>query len=242
MAYEGLDVPQVTHICCLTQIRSTPWIEQMVARAVRIDKGAGAYGSQRAHVFAPRDPKFMEIISRIREEQAPVLADQREGFGKEKEQAEGEGGGQSGPDITPIASSMTDTREVHVGLDHQLDLFPDTGQAIETVKERETRIREEINTRVNRFAFQHRYEHQRINTELKHAMGKARDLMTLPELERLLEHVRKYYPVEMPETLKDFPEGISLPRAKRKRVSTKAQKWTPREEILKLSCYSGWTR
>ncbi|MFH1155154.1 MAG: helicase-related protein, partial [Pseudomonadota bacterium] len=247
MAYEGLDVPQVTHICCLTQIRSTPWIEQMVARAVRIDKEAGPYSSQRAHVFAPRDQKFMEIIARIREEQAPILKEERASSGGGSLPSEGEGG-QAGPEITPIGSTLTNTREVHVGGSPtgQLEFFSDIPMIhtdpVETVKEKETRIREEINSLVNRFAFQHRYEPQRINMELKRSMGKARDLMTLPELENLLVYVRKYYPAEMPKTLKDFPEGASLPRAKRKRVSTRAVNWTPREEIMKFSCYAGRNR
>ena len=38
MAYEGLDIPAVSHLICLTRIRSTPWIEQMTARANRIDR------------------------------------------------------------------------------------------------------------------------------------------------------------------------------------------------------------
>ena len=41
MAYEGLDVPEISHIAALTHIRSVPWIEQMLARAVRIDRQAG---------------------------------------------------------------------------------------------------------------------------------------------------------------------------------------------------------
>ena len=30
MAYEGLDVPQITHLIILTPIRSRPWIEQVI--------------------------------------------------------------------------------------------------------------------------------------------------------------------------------------------------------------------
>jgi len=43
MAYEGLNIPAVSHIICLTRIRSAPWIEQMTARANRIDKNGGPY-------------------------------------------------------------------------------------------------------------------------------------------------------------------------------------------------------
>ena len=37
MAYEGLDVPEVAVVAALTHIRSRPWLEQMVARATRVD-------------------------------------------------------------------------------------------------------------------------------------------------------------------------------------------------------------
>ena len=32
MAYEGLDVPAITHVACLTNIRSKPWLEQSSGR------------------------------------------------------------------------------------------------------------------------------------------------------------------------------------------------------------------
>ena len=41
MAYEGLDAPEVSVIACLTHIRSRPWLEQMIARATRVDPHAG---------------------------------------------------------------------------------------------------------------------------------------------------------------------------------------------------------
>ena len=37
MAYEGLDAPAVSVVASLTHIRSRPWLEQMVARATRVD-------------------------------------------------------------------------------------------------------------------------------------------------------------------------------------------------------------
>jgi hypothetical protein len=61
MAYEGLDVKPITHIACLTRIRSKPWIEQMLARATRHDPDAGPWYSQEAHVFTP-DDKMMHIV------------------------------------------------------------------------------------------------------------------------------------------------------------------------------------
>jgi superfamily II DNA or RNA helicase len=70
MAYEGLDVPAATHLICLTNIRSTPWIEQMLGRIWRackdIDKVEG-------HAFVPDDPAMQEIIDQIQAEKiAPI--------------------------------------------------------------------------------------------------------------------------------------------------------------------------
>ena len=41
MAYEGLDAPEVAVMAALTHTRSRPWLEQMVARATRVDPHAG---------------------------------------------------------------------------------------------------------------------------------------------------------------------------------------------------------
>ena len=61
MAYEGLDAPEVAVVAALTHIRSRPWLEQMVARATRVDPHAGPYGSQRAVVYHPDDPLFAQF-------------------------------------------------------------------------------------------------------------------------------------------------------------------------------------
>jgi superfamily II DNA or RNA helicase len=64
MAYEGLDVPEITHIACLTHIRSTPWIEQMLARAWRAFPG-----KTKCWAHVPNDPRMTRVIERIRSEQ-----------------------------------------------------------------------------------------------------------------------------------------------------------------------------
>ena len=58
MAYEGMDAPEVTHLACLTHVRSVPWLEQMVARATRFDAHGGDYEGQTAVVYHPDDPLF----------------------------------------------------------------------------------------------------------------------------------------------------------------------------------------
>lgn len=73
MAYEGLDVPAVTHLACLTHVRSYPWIEQVFARATRFDPQAGDWESQYAFAFVPNDPLMREIIAKIRAEQVEAV-------------------------------------------------------------------------------------------------------------------------------------------------------------------------
>ncbi len=69
MAYEGLDVPPITHIACLTHIRSKPWIEQMLARATRFDAAAGPWESQMAYVYVPDDRNMVGIIQAMENDQ-----------------------------------------------------------------------------------------------------------------------------------------------------------------------------
>ena len=66
MAYEGLDVPEVAVVAALTHIRSRPWLEQMVARATRVDPAAGRYERQRALVFHPKDPPLVSNARSVR--------------------------------------------------------------------------------------------------------------------------------------------------------------------------------
>jgi len=72
MAYEGLDVPEVAVVAALTHIRSRPWLEQMVARATRVDPHAGPYDAQRALVFHPDDPLFHRFRLRMETEQGTL--------------------------------------------------------------------------------------------------------------------------------------------------------------------------
>jgi superfamily II DNA or RNA helicase len=72
MAYEGLDVPEVAVVAALTHIRSRPWLEQMVARATRVDPHGGSYEAQRALVFHPDDPLFAQFRRRMETEQGTL--------------------------------------------------------------------------------------------------------------------------------------------------------------------------
>ncbi|MGH7110344.1 MAG: DEAD/DEAH box helicase [Stellaceae bacterium] len=72
MAYEGLDAPEVAVVAALTHIRSRPWLEQMVARATRVDPWGGPYAAQRALVFHPDDPFFAKFRERMEVEQGTL--------------------------------------------------------------------------------------------------------------------------------------------------------------------------
>jgi superfamily II DNA or RNA helicase len=69
MAYEGMDCPEVTHMATLTHIRSRPWLEQMIARATRVDPHGGPYERQRAMVYHPDDLLFRRFRHAIETEQ-----------------------------------------------------------------------------------------------------------------------------------------------------------------------------
>lgn len=215
MCSEGLDVPPLTHIVCLTHVRSVPWIEQLVARAVRVDPEAGPYGSQTAFVFAPDDFLFREVVNQIRAEQIPfaVTPEERGGNG-------GNGNGEKRPAINPLDGQITDTREVALGQ------IPDgwTYEAPKTIKEREEEVLRRIEMHVRKFSFDNRYKPQRISREIKEHFGKSRRHMTLVELEACLMFVRRMYPINgrSPEFL---PDGVSRTRGGRQRVPTKAQPW-----------------
>lgn len=77
MAYEGLDVPEVAVVAALTHIRSRAWLEQMVARATRVDPQAGPYEQQRALVYHPDDPLFALFRRRMETEQGTVARQPR---------------------------------------------------------------------------------------------------------------------------------------------------------------------
>jgi len=191
MAHEGLSIPMVSHIICLTRIRSTPWIEQMTARANRINP-ALPYEVQVGHVFAPADPLFKEIVGKIEQEQGCLVANQGAGMGGGGgQQAELFPGEAKAPgNIIPLSSQATGSREIFLGDKTGGCLFEGL-----TVSETEGSLLSEIESHIRQFSFQNRYNPKRINGELFQAMGKPRREMTVPELERCLSHVRSQYPL-----------------------------------------------
>jgi superfamily II DNA or RNA helicase len=99
MAYEGLNVPQISVICCLSHIRSVPWLEQCFARANRI-----APGKDRAVVFAPADWAFKKAVKMIEAEQLVPLKNSEGQQELLPEEERREGGGEQRPWIIPVSS------------------------------------------------------------------------------------------------------------------------------------------
>ena len=108
MAYEGLDVPEVAVVAALTHIRSRPWLEQMVARATRVDPNAGPYETQRALVFHPDDPLFQRFRIRMETEQG-TLARPPKSRGKQTPRHEAPGAGGSAIGVARTAVSCRAT-------------------------------------------------------------------------------------------------------------------------------------
>ncbi|MBD0271212.1 MAG: hypothetical protein ICV73_04710 [Acetobacteraceae bacterium] len=105
MAYEGLDAPETAVVAALTHIRSRPWLEQMVARATRVDPFAGAWEEQRALVYHPDDLLFRRFRERMETEQG-TLARHAKGRRQPALPFPGEAGGEAAePGIVPLHSN-----------------------------------------------------------------------------------------------------------------------------------------
>lgn len=192
MAYEGLSIEAISHIICLTNIRSAPWIEQMTARANRIDKGAGPYDTQMGYIFAPADPLFREIVAQIEAEQAPVLEDRKKKARQERERSSSEPGfGLTSPGgIKPLSSSLTGNREVLLTGDHKIS---DHREPIMTPSEKEADILKQIETHIRTWAYRNRYNPKKLNAEIFQHFGKPRREMTVSELIACLSYVKQTY-------------------------------------------------
>jgi hypothetical protein len=107
MAYEGLDAPSVAVCAALTHIRSRAWLEQMIARATRVDPAAGPYQNQTALVLHPDDLLFRRFRERIEREQGTLAR-----YRKPRRQGELpiDDGRERAEPIVPLASNATALR------------------------------------------------------------------------------------------------------------------------------------
>lgn len=182
MAYEGLDVKAITHIACLTLIRSVPWITQMLARATRYDPLAGPWDRQEACVFLPDDQMMRDTCEAItREEKAYAKGHKKEGTGK--------GGGVANlwGEIVPVKSGA------HAGLKIKMPTAPSALPAPPelTPSQREAALRESIEHEVRAFARRRGKPVKTVNQKIVHKFGKSRTEMSLPELEKVEQWARR---------------------------------------------------
>jgi superfamily II DNA or RNA helicase len=83
MAYEGLDVPDCTHLVALTKIRSRPWLEQAFSRVTRFDYAAGIpWENQCAYLYVPNDPDMVAFLSSWLDEQDTAVPENATGASK----------------------------------------------------------------------------------------------------------------------------------------------------------------
>jgi excinuclease UvrABC helicase subunit UvrB len=177
MAYEGLDIPEISHTACLTHIRSKPWIEQMFARAVRINPDAGPWGDQIAYIFSPDDSLMRTIVEEIDREQTRAAGNTQAKTKVLKTTLPGQA-----PKIIPLSSATTTQREARL-------------DAIETPKQKEEALLRDIETHVRRFTFTNYLQPGAINSQLFQEFGKPRRSMRYNELKKLYQYIESHFPL-----------------------------------------------
>ena len=180
MFSEGFDCKPLTHIICLTHVRSRPWILQLIARAVRVDPTAGPYRFQLAYVHAPDDIYFRQIMEHVYCEQVATVASP----GKASQKSLFPGPPQR--DYNPIGSELNGHREIFWGAPE--------GDIPLTPSEAENDLRDEIETYVRRFTASTGRRPWTMNLIIKAEFGKSRAEMTIPELQCALDYVKKRWP------------------------------------------------
>jgi superfamily II DNA or RNA helicase len=197
MAYEGMDAPEVSHVACLTQIRSVPWLEQMVARATRFDPHGGDYERQRAVIYHPDDPLFRRFRRAIEADQSGRARVRRRPGQAELPLEDETDLPPCRPLLQPLRSEATELRfdtvlpRRRAGSDPAL---AGTGGLPETPSQAEQRLRRQVGQLVaaqviedleaglvGRPVGYHAY-----NAVLKRVFAKPRAAMTLAELEALV--------------------------------------------------------
>jgi hypothetical protein len=189
MAYEGLNVPQISVICCLSHIRSVPWLEQCFARANRI-----APCKDTAIVYAPADWAFKKAVRMIEREQLTPLNNpegQEEllsGNGQDRE-----GNGEAKPWIIPVSSKANIVRETMS--EPSLDIPPCSPSDAEKILRKN--INGVITAFINRQHHGNKQAHSKIlYRRMKLICNKPVKDMNQSELEKVWLWFRKEYGTE----------------------------------------------
>lgn len=201
MAYEGLDVPAITHIACLTHIRSKPWIEQMIARATRFDGDAGSWDEQTAFIYVPDDRLICGIIGAMQDEQQSVVKL------RSVEDDEPLPPGESTPAdersaITPVGSGAVGRRWNRVGLQGAAPAPSTPAQPVRTPSEIEAEMRTQIQELCRRAdALFYDSKWGETNKRVVKTFGKNRAAMALVELEKVLAWIEQQYRLRPPRAV-----------------------------------------
>lgn len=103
MAYEGLDVPDCTHLVALTNIRSRPWLEQAMSRVTRFDPKCGlSWEEQCAYLYVPAYQSMIAFLSEWIDEQDASFVDPPTPAEWERAKAQAS-------TFSPISGEMTNT-------------------------------------------------------------------------------------------------------------------------------------
>jgi len=121
MAYEGLDVPEISHLVALTYYRTDSWVHQMFARAWRKTSW-----KHQCHIWVPTDIMMNEIIKMIRLEQIRLSTIDK------VPPPEGPGPGPRSTSIVPIESMATTISDGF--LDTDAGLNATHSEAIDAIK------------------------------------------------------------------------------------------------------------
>lgn len=199
MAYEGLDVPEISHIACLTLYRTFPWVDQMLNRATRRNPNI-PYDGQMGRIFCPDDPALAAIIQQLVEEQEIIARGRQSGDSAPAEKSDIEGGeGAEQKEGPTVESSATSARRSK--LDEQGLLFDDERAARVEFKprkanrqpvratERITQLRKQIQGMSLRLDQIRKARPGSTNKLLVKRYKKHRDAMTEDELQRVAKHL-----------------------------------------------------
>jgi superfamily II DNA or RNA helicase len=219
MAYEGMDAPEVTHIACLTQVRSVPWLEQMVARGTRFDAHGGDYEGQTAVVYHPDDPLFRLFRRAVEADQSG----RARGARRSDAQAELPLDADAGPEPPPVVRAAlqalsSEATSLHFEIVHPRErgrpdppAGPGQAELLETPTEAEQRLRRQIGQLVAAQVIEdseaglvdHPRGYHAYNAVLKRVLGKPRATMTLAELEAAVGWLDRNRAADHLELLRD---------------------------------------
>jgi len=192
MIREGFDTQHTSHIALLTGVRSRPWLDQIVARAIRVDSAAKrvgiSYADQVAHIFALKDTDMREYAEDYLEDQANGLAiadDEEHGGGGAKKQS-----------YVPLSATEGTSQSILKGDEDLLaesddDVgIPEPDSTTETPRELERRILREIAEAIRAAKRVLGRRPSETESDLKAVFGnKSRSNMSSDELKQVLSYL-----------------------------------------------------